>query len=149
MTSCISKKELRDLFLSNENKEMAIVRITFDIYTNSMGGGSQTLDVQVIRKNTDDTDEYIEKHIINAYQNNNLLPSHLLLVRNFDSTRMLKTHIPGKIAMTDIEQQDSSGMGLGGFTRSSIILFDLDTVFENSSLESNEMTTLAQHYRKY
>jgi hypothetical protein len=150
MTSIVSKKELRDLFNSNENRQMAIVRISFDIYTNSLGGGSQTLDVQVLCKNhMEDNDEYIEKYVINAYKKANLLPSHLFLVRKFDSMKMLETHILGKVAMTEIEQKKCSGMGLGGFIRSSMILFDMDTVFENAGFEFNEMTTLAQEYEKY
>lgn len=146
MEKYLTVNQLHDLmqFEKYKEKRLAIAQIKFDIYTTSQGTGSQSFDIQIIKKNHDNLDDFIEDNIIDVLKKYNLLPDHLLLQRHFDSFGTLDADMPGKIAMTGIIQETFCDTGLGSFSRYALILFDVDTILQYSSL--SDKWTLAQKY---
>lgn len=93
-----------------------LLRFEFHIYTNSMGGGSQTF---VILHN----DEDVKKKVL-AHLHANGLPK--MIPRNFDTDKFLNTKFPHMIARGEIEYEDGPRNGNGGMIFSAHYLIDME-----------------------
>jgi len=118
---------------------VAVVTVCFDIYTNSMGGGSQTLDFRGVSKE-------VEHKIRSIYQTEGLLPNSTLpLPRRFDRVKLLETRVPHMLARGEIHDEDGSRNGNGGIILKATFIFDLDGLehFEPCELNCSECPTSA------
>jgi len=114
---------------------VASFTLQFDIYTNSMGGGSQTLSV---------LGEDVEK-IRCLYQMHGLPNSTLPLPRRFDTFKLLGTRVPHVLARGEIRDEAGPRNGNGGIVLSAKFIVDLDGLdtFEPCELNCSKCPTSA------
>ena len=94
---------------------VSVVTFRFDIYTNSMGGGSQTFS---ILHDDEDLKTKLRSHL---YKHG--LPS--LIPRKFDTNKFLNTKFPHMIARGEIQYEDGHRNGNGGMIFSAKYLIDM------------------------
>lgn len=95
--------------------EAVLLRFEFHIYTNSMGGGSQTF---VIVHDNEDVKAKVLAHL-----HANGLP--IFIPRRFDTNKFLNTKFPHMIARGEIQYEDGPRNGNGGMVFSANYLIDM------------------------
>lgn len=98
--------------------EVTIVEFVFDIYTNSMGGGSQTFSI------LHDSEEVKDKVLAHLYKHG--LPK--FIARRFDTNKFLSTKIPRMLARGEIQYEDGPRNGNGGMVFSAKYVIDIQGI---------------------
>lgn len=125
--------------------EVSVVTLRFDIYTNSMGGGSQTFTI------LHDSEDVQRKVLAHLYEHG--LPT--LIPRRFDTNKFLSTKIPRMISRGEIQYEDGPRNGNGGMIFSAKYVIDtsddrirvLEEKLRKTEDELEWNTERYEHYR--
>jgi len=125
--------------------EVSVVTLRFDIYTNSMGGGSQTFTI------LHDSEDVKRKVLDHLYEHG--LPA--LIPRRFDTNKFLSTKIPRMISRGEIQYEDGPRNGNGGMVFTAKYVIDtsddrvrvLEEKLRQTEDELEWITAKYEHYR--